>query len=249
MSSSSEEEKHKRKHRHKKKRKYKTYQCDQCGQLFIKKLLLRNHILNMHRDDIVDVINVKQLYQCTYCCFECNAKKEIILHENIHQTQRHYKCINCDEIFNNKIDLNNHLSNVHRSKNKSFICKYCSYSANNKIMIQKHEILHVCDKNIHITKPKDPNRPKKPLSSFFLFSKQIRDEIKLQFGDKQMKLVAKEIGKKWKLLTEEQQKPYKDEANKLYKQYKIKLNEYKSTDAFKKYTNKLNEYKEYQKKK
>lgn len=67
---------------------------------------------------------------------------------------------------------------------------------------------------------KDPNAPKRPLTAYFLFGQDNREEIKNELmktatPEEQKKivtLVAKKLGERWKALTAEEKKPYEDKA-------------------------------------
>merc|ERR1712228_937234 len=61
-------------------------------------------------------------------------------------------------------------------------------------------------------KPKDEKCPKRPLTSYFLYAKDVRAATKEEFPNKPITEIAKEISKKWKLLTEEEKKPFNDES-------------------------------------
>ncbi|XP_061994688.1 high mobility group B protein 7-like [Rosa rugosa] len=73
-------------------------------------------------------------------------------------------------------------------------------------------------------KSKDPNAPKRPLTAFFLFMNDFRKAYKEANPDsKGVKMVAKEGGEKWKLMTDEEKKPYMDKAAELKDEYKKTL--------------------------
>eukprot|EP00486_Rosalina_sp_Unknown_P010285 CAMPEP_0201591748 /NCGR_PEP_ID=MMETSP0190_2-20130828/189834_1 /ASSEMBLY_ACC=CAM_ASM_000263 /TAXON_ID=37353 /ORGANISM="Rosalina sp." /LENGTH=218 /DNA_ID=CAMNT_0048050209 /DNA_START=1573 /DNA_END=2229 /DNA_ORIENTATION=+ len=93
-------------------------------------------------------------------------------------------------------------------------------------------------------KPKDDKCPKRPLTSYFLYAKAVREETKTEFPNKPITEIATEISKKWKLLSEEEKKPYNDEAARLKEQYKKDMEEYQGSDAQKEFKRKLEEWKE-----
>jgi len=62
-------------------------------------------------------------------------------------------------------------------------------------------------------KKKDPNRPKKPINGFLLYSKKFRSEVKTQNQDKNNKEIGQILGQRWKSLSVEDKKPFLDEAN------------------------------------
>merc|ERR1712228_1083106 len=80
-------------------------------------------------------------------------------------------------------------------------------------------------------KPKDEKCPKRPLTSYFLYAKDVRAATKEEFPNKPITEIAKEISKKWKLLTEEEKKPFNDESIALKEQYKKDMEEYNGSEA------------------
>ncbi|KAL6189670.1 hypothetical protein ACLB2K_036073 [Fragaria x ananassa] len=75
-----------------------------------------------------------------------------------------------------------------------------------------------------VKKSKDPNASKRPLTAFFLFMADFRKSYKEANPDsKDVKKVAKEGGEKWKLLTDEEKKPYIDKADELKAEFKKTL--------------------------
>eukprot|EP01083_Nonionella_stella_P010153 29014_1 len=92
-------------------------------------------------------------------------------------------------------------------------------------------------------KPKDSKCPKRALTSYFLYAKEIRGETKLEFPDKPITEIAKEISKKWKVLTEDEKKPYVAEAERLKAAYKIEAAEYEGSDSQIQFKTKLQEWK------
>merc|ERR1712048_1420510 len=92
-------------------------------------------------------------------------------------------------------------------------------------------------------KPKDEKCPKRPLTSYFLYAKDVRAATKEEFPTKPITEIAKEISKKWKLLTEEEKRPFEDESKKLKEQYKKDMEEYNGSDAQLAFKAKLEEWK------
>ena len=86
-------------------------------------------------------------------------------------------------------------------------------------------------------KPKDPNAPKRALTSFFLFSKEHREGLKkipefqkTSKAGKQISDVAKiqkEMGRRWKTLTDDDKKPYEKEHSRLKAIYMKNMAAYK----------------------
>ncbi|XP_057526685.1 high mobility group B protein 7-like [Amaranthus tricolor] len=78
-----------------------------------------------------------------------------------------------------------------------------------------------------LSKAKDPNMPKRPMSGYFVFLEDFRKEYKEIHPDsKGVKEVAKEAGAKWKAMTDEEKKPYLDKAAELKVEYEKAMEAY-----------------------
>merc|ERR1712154_422631 len=80
-------------------------------------------------------------------------------------------------------------------------------------------------------KPKDEKCPKRPLTSYFLYAKAVREKTKQEFPEMAITDIAKEISKKWKVLTEDEKQPFNDEAARLKEQYKADMSEYNGSSS------------------
>jgi len=95
-----------------------------------------------------------------------------------------------------------------------------------------------------IKKPIDKNAPKKPQTSFFLFSNDRR--LKIKEEEPQLKNtieISKKIGQEWKLLNEEEKNIYSNKAKENYEKYQQEYKKYQETDLYKQYEKQLNEWK------
>ncbi|KAJ4877493.1 High mobility group B protein 7 [Raphanus sativus] len=72
------------------------------------------------------------------------------------------------------------------------------------------------------------NKPKRPLTAFFIFMSDFRKTFKEENPSSSVKDVAKQGGEKWKSLTEEEKKVYLDKAAELKAEYNKSL---ESNDA------------------
>jgi hypothetical protein len=93
-------------------------------------------------------------------------------------------------------------------------------------------------------KPKDDKCPKRALTSYFLYAKEVREATKVEFPNLPITQIAKEISKKWNVLTEEEKKPYNEEAARLKEKYKLTLSEYQGSEAQQRFKIKLEEWKQ-----
>ncbi|KMZ67826.1 HMG1/2-like protein [Zostera marina] len=74
---------------------------------------------------------------------------------------------------------------------------------------------------------KDPNKPKRPPSAFFVFMEQFRKEFKeLNPNNKSVAVVGKASGDKWRSLTDEEKAPYIAKAEKLKAEYSKQMDAY-----------------------
>ena len=97
----------------------KKYQCDFCGESFIKKCKLAIHIARSHtaaksykcqdcQKSFDDISNLrahkkchtqKKSFQCDYCNKSFIEKVKLILHIRTHTTEKSYKCQVCHKLF------------------------------------------------------------------------------------------------------------------------------------------------------
>jgi len=79
---------------------------------------------------------------------------------------------------------------------------------------------------------KDPNAPKRPQTAFFVFSAKHRDEVKGELGDgARVGDIAKELGRRWKDLTDEDKIEYSQEAERQKVEYDKKMKAYREEGA------------------
>lgn len=82
-------------------------------------------------------------------------------------------------------------------------------------------------KPMKIKKRKDPDMPKKPLSSFLFFCSDNRENVRKNEPDLSMGGVMKELGKKWKTITDKQRVKYDNQAKEAKVIYDDKMEQYK----------------------
>ncbi|CAM8986685.1 hypothetical protein QQ045_007741 [Rhodiola kirilowii] len=81
---------------------------------------------------------------------------------------------------------------------------------------------------------KDPNKPKRPASAFFVFMEDFRKQFKEENpNNKSVAAVGKAGGEKWKSLSDAEKAPYVAKAEKRKTQYEkdVKAYEKKQTDG------------------
>lgn len=93
-------------------------------------------------------------------------------------------------------------------------------------------------------KPKQPDAmPKRPQSSYFIFSNERRNELKTQYPDKKITELSKLIADEWKAKTAEEKKVYEQQAAVNKEKYHKTMEEYKQTDEYKTYQYEVEQWK------
>ena len=62
-------------------------------------------------------------------------------------------------------------------------------------------------------KPRDPLAPKKPMSGFFCFCQELRKEVQLEVGSRELGVVARELSRRWKVLDREARQCFQERAD------------------------------------
>jgi hypothetical protein len=78
-------------------------------------------------------------------------------------------------------------------------------------------------------KQKDPNAPKKPKSAYFLFAESRRAALREENPAAKISVIAKLTGEEWRGLTDEDKKPFFEEAGKLKAVYDQQMAAYKAS--------------------
>lgn len=80
---------------------------------------------------------------------------------------------------------------------------------------------------------KDPNAPKRPLSSYLIFANEVRDEVsedvKREAGKYDVGLIGKKIGERWNNLDDDSKQRYFEKQESLRREYEQSLREYESS--------------------
>ncbi|XP_010534225.1 PREDICTED: high mobility group B protein 2-like [Tarenaya hassleriana] len=79
---------------------------------------------------------------------------------------------------------------------------------------------------------KDPNKPKRPASAFFVFMEEFREQFKKEHPkNKSVAAVGKAAGDKWKSMTEADKAPYVAKAEKRKQEYEKNMKAYNKKQA------------------
>lgn len=100
-----------------------------------------------------------------------------------------------------------------------------------------------------VKKLKDPNAPKRPLSSYFLFAANLRATEGEELTKKPVAEQGKYISEQWNSASAEVKEKFNKEAQKLREEYEKKLEEYKKTPEYKEFMEKKSEAEKKEKKK
>ena len=76
-------------------------------------------------------------------------------------------------------------------------------------------------------KTRDPDEPKKPLSSFMIFLAEKKDEVKREQPSLGPRDVSREVGRRWGLLEREEKQVYQERYNGMLVAYKVDLATYR----------------------
>ena len=76
-------------------------------------------------------------------------------------------------------------------------------------------------------KTRDPDEPKKPLSSFMIFLAEQKDEVKREQPSLGPKDVSREVGRRWGLLEREEKEVYQKRYSDLLVAYKVDIAAYR----------------------
>ncbi|CAM8942190.1 unnamed protein product [Rhodiola kirilowii] len=86
-------------------------------------------------------------------------------------------------------------------------------SSDTKLSVKKGGAAKVVSRAKKEKPAKDPNKPKRPASAFFVFMEEFRKESKENHPDnKSVSVVGKAAGEKWKSMTAEEKGPYMAKA-------------------------------------
>ncbi|GAB9462794.1 hypothetical protein Gpo141_00000277 [Globisporangium polare] len=81
-------------------------------------------------------------------------------------------------------------------------------------------------------KKKDKNAPKRALSAFMFFSNDIRDTVKREMPELEFLQISSEIGRRWKVITDEERRPYDELAAADKKRYAEEKEDYVPDPSF-----------------
>ena len=127
-----------------------------------------------------------------------------------------------------------HKANKEREKYDNEMCDYTPSDKYNEELAE----YNANPENVKKTKTKknkvDPDKPKKPQTIFFKFSKEMRNKVKEENPDMKSEEVASELGRLWKNeVTQEEKDQYKEIYKSEMIEYKTLLEEYNTNNNIK----------------
>ena len=112
-----------------------SYKCSLCGDLFWSIAERTLHIAENHKEAS------EQLEKCHICGHISPNRHALKRHfQRMHPTQPmldniDYKCEECDKVFQQKIQLTNHVKSEHCPKSVTYQCTFCPSQFTNKVII------------------------------------------------------------------------------------------------------------------
>ncbi|KAL6317056.1 hypothetical protein AAG906_029808 [Vitis piasezkii] len=105
--------------------------------------------------------------------------------------------------------------------------------ADAKLSVKKGAAATKAGKKTKKEKPvKDPNKPKRPASAFFVFMEEFRKQFKEKHpSNKSVSVVGKAGGDKWKSMSEAEKAPYVAKAEKRKVEYEKNMKAYNKKQA------------------
>lgn len=137
----------------------KTFTCDKCGEVFLNRQGIRQHLKGVHKTDNI-------FFHCDYClkvfkqksslirhifshvalltCKICNQKRnKFTMHQHyemVHINQPRYQCDLCSRKFKYKDNIENHMKRAH--KNGEYYCCLCTQKYQTIKEIIDHQRIH-----------------------------------------------------------------------------------------------------------
>lgn len=119
------------------------FSCDLCSQKFKRKHHLKQHFINKHvklreHEDVDETENIKNSYNCSFpnCDESFNCKSSLANHVLHHEQPKTYECKYCKKIMSDSTSLNRHLRR--HTGGKPFSCEVCAERFITKHHLQEH---------------------------------------------------------------------------------------------------------------
>lgn len=83
----------------------------------------------------------KKLFECSFCKKVYGAERRMLQHKKQH-TNRVHDCEYCNDSFETKSELNNHVMNLHKNELRTYDCDQCSLNFPLESMLKSHSVTH-----------------------------------------------------------------------------------------------------------
>lgn len=115
------------------------FKCIECAKTFKNKVGLELHTVNSHTP------KEQHKYKCPKCPKTFMSAFRMNAHSAVHATGEDYICPHCSKAFPAKLNLSNHIRNMHEEKTYD-VCEICAKKFKYKSMFLRHQKLHTGEK-------------------------------------------------------------------------------------------------------
>ena len=134
----------------------------------------------------------------------------------IKDRRSHYKANNISISFS---DFSKECSSIWKSLSIEEKDKYSKSVEEDKARYQSEMASYTPETKGKKRKSKDPNQPKRSLSAFFFFCHEARPKLRAENPGATISELAKKLGAKWQLLSDEEKAPFAESAQKDKERY------------------------------
>nr|CAI5830829.1 unnamed protein product [Callosobruchus analis] len=119
--------------------------CVHCNKKFKSKASADDHTIREHPDLIATISS--KIHACRYCTYKTTKKNQWTQHLNKHAMMAQFMCTDCNAIFTNKKNLDDHTLRKHPHliatiTRKLHKCTYCAYQTVLKANFDRHLLTH-----------------------------------------------------------------------------------------------------------
>jgi hypothetical protein len=150
--------------------------------------------------------------------FESMKKSNEDMNQKIIDLSSEFKTLKTDKdkSYSERVESNIPIEDKYKGERKNKMLEYLeSKEIEIDEEIERSELIKLCIEHDYIPSKKkekkviDPNAPKKPLSTFIMFSNEFRGQFVESYPKHKQSDIAKMLGAEWKELDDEGQEPYK----------------------------------------